>query len=375
MVVRVCRVASVLLLLAIPLIAASTQPPRDLKLLRNHWTPYASPDPATYPAGAKVHTIVKGDTLWDLAKTYYGDPHLWPQIWEKNQYVTDAHWIYPGDSLLIEQEVTPTSTVTTEPEAAAPSPEEPAAPAPESGPKPSPPRALGNTSDIYCFGYLGKVNEVMPNEIAAFEDTDIRYVSGAIAQDIGGSQGDVVFIKGGTATGIQAGQTYVVVKPGKIVHHPRTGAVIGRHYAYTGQVKVLCASEDQATAVITESCTGILVGEKLKPLPQIAIPVARVTAIEAHCETPASKAKGFIVNAKDYSFSLGVGDVVEVNLGQEDFIQPGDFLTVYRENRIPGEPRRVLGQVGILTTEAHTATGRIVQMLGAMTIGDRVEVR
>ena len=25
------------------------------------------------------------------------NPYLWPQIWDQNRYITDAHWIYPGD--------------------------------------------------------------------------------------------------------------------------------------------------------------------------------------------------------------------------------------------------------------------------------------
>ncbi len=54
------------------------------------------------PEGAKVHTVVPGDTFWALAATNLGNPYLWPQIWEKNQYVLDAHWIYPGDPLVLD---------------------------------------------------------------------------------------------------------------------------------------------------------------------------------------------------------------------------------------------------------------------------------
>src|SRR6185295_9462414 len=30
-----------------------------------------------------------------------GNPYLWPQIWDRNRCITDAHWIYPGDALII----------------------------------------------------------------------------------------------------------------------------------------------------------------------------------------------------------------------------------------------------------------------------------
>jgi hypothetical protein len=64
-----------------------------------------------------------------------------------------------------------------------------------------------------------------------------------------------------------------------------------------------------------------------------------------------------------------------VNLGRDDQLQPGDFLTVFRDSPIPGQPRQVLGEIGILTTESRTATGRIVRTRRQMQVGDSVEVR
>ena len=71
----------------------------------------------------------------------------------------------------------------------------------------------------------------------------------------------------------------------------------------------------------------------------------------------------------------GEGNLVQVNLGSDDQIQPGDFMVVYRDSPIAGQPRQILGEIGILTTERRTATGRIVQSRRAMQIGDQVEMR
>ena len=65
-----------------------------------HWTKNTA-YPTQVPEGTAYYIVVRGDTLWDISARYLENPYLWPQIWDQNKYVTDAHWIYPGDPILL----------------------------------------------------------------------------------------------------------------------------------------------------------------------------------------------------------------------------------------------------------------------------------
>lgn len=46
-----------------------------------------------------THTAKRGDTLWEIASSYYGNPYQWPRIWAQNKQIQNPHWIYPGDTI------------------------------------------------------------------------------------------------------------------------------------------------------------------------------------------------------------------------------------------------------------------------------------
>lgn len=383
-----------LFVVALPVLgakASASHPPRELHRVGDHWTAYNPPDPATYPPGSKTYTVKRGDTLWTLAHQLYNNAYLWPQLWEANTWITDSHWIYPGDVLLVENEVAAQAAAGSTPGAAggsnpqtltggigAPPSAQPGGitGATSSGRMGSGPVPLGADADLYCFGYLGPPGEPLPNSVASFEDVELFYDADSKQQQIGGTDGDLLFVDGGTSTGIVAGETYLVVRPSEMVTHPRTKEVIGQHYDFKGQIRIIRADDRKACAIVVTACEPIAVGDKLKPLPQLPIPLARIPELPGFCEPRTGRVNGYIVNAQGgWEEALASGILVEINLGRDDQLQPGDFLTVWRESLNPTQPPQVLGEIGILTTEAHTATGKIVATRYAMRVGDHVEIR
>jgi LysM repeat protein len=52
-------------------------------------------------AADATYVVKKGDTLWDLAFQFLGDPFKWPLIWQLNTYIKNPDLIYPGNILNI----------------------------------------------------------------------------------------------------------------------------------------------------------------------------------------------------------------------------------------------------------------------------------
>jgi nucleoid-associated protein YgaU len=53
-------------------------------------------------AGARVHVVQPGDTLWAIARTHLGDPRKWPKIFAVNRHNIRNPWlIFPGQRIVL----------------------------------------------------------------------------------------------------------------------------------------------------------------------------------------------------------------------------------------------------------------------------------
>jgi hypothetical protein len=351
--------------------AKSTRPPKNLKQVGDHWTPWEPPQ-----ATPDSYTIQKGDTLWDLSGKWLGDPHLWPQVWDQNRYILDSHWIYPGDPLAVpgKPNVVPPEGPKPTAEGQAPAGNEGAETA---GTTPTPAAETGATGsasttpamirladdhDLYCSGWVEPSREPSTLTIVGTELEKTQQATG-----------DVVFVSQGRNQGIAAGAEYLVVRPDHKVVHPATKEKIGTYMQRMGHVRILCAQENTATAMIVGSCEGMQNGDELLPWKEMPSPVLERIPPVDRCMEPSGLAQGYVVDGgADELLSVAGGNVVATDLGDASGVRPGSLLTLFRDN---GDlPRLVLGQAVVLTVDGSTSTAKILHSSREVRRGDRAEV-
>jgi hypothetical protein len=356
---------------AAPIVAQeSTRPPTNLKLVGDHWTPWDPPE-----AGPDAYIIQKGDTLWDLSERWLGDPFLWPQVWDENRYILDSHWIYPGDPLVIPgrptvvpeegpppAEETPPQEQPVDPGYGRQVQEEQPPPAQELPPRLAPLVPIANEGDLYCSGYIDP--EPTTSELV---------IAGRETERVNVAEGDVVYLNHGTDLGIKPGDEFAILRQTDSVNHPATNQALGTFVQRMGRVRVLFAQERRATAVIELSCQDITDGDELVAWAEISAPLRRdMPEFERFNSEPSGGATGQIVLLSPYLNDVGQGNIVYTDLGAASGVQPGDAVTIFRDN---GDlPRINLGQAVILTVEPTTSTAKITLSVKESGLGDRVEV-
>ena len=402
----------------------STAPPKNLKKVGDHWTPYDPPDPESFPPEATLHIIVPGDTLWDLADLVFGNPYLWPQIWNENRYILDSHWIYPGDPLLLPARPTVVGEVVPQGQEGAPpaaqnvpepagTTEEPAeteeeaqvaaeqpAPAPKDPDTAHAARTLPKLElltdeyDLRCSGYIAP-REAKPDYFIANQEDEAK---------MGLTEGDVVYLNRGQSNGhMETGTEYsVVVREGE-VRHPITHKFLGYYYKRLGSVKVLAAQETTSIGSISYACDEIRTGDALVPLMITPIPAKAIPEFNKLTLVAPDKETGYVVHVADNQERASAGQLVDIDMGYDDGLKAGDILTVFlptepfdkfpkvkydytvRNRRFQSRPiwkddndnippAKTIGQVVVIFAEKKTATVKILQSVREIEIGDSVVV-
>ncbi|UCF81445.1 MAG: LysM peptidoglycan-binding domain-containing protein [Acidobacteriota bacterium] len=362
----------------------SDTPPQPVLEVDDHWSPYQVPE---VPKGAEVYIIRPNDTLWDIAETHAGDPYLWPHLWDNNLYITDPHWIYPGDPLFlkpviiltpdamakaIEEAVRVEDMAEVEPKAVEEEEVEVALVEAEKlrtfieverrGPQPA-----ASYDEVYCSYFIRP---------KAAKDYDIRVA--ALEEEAASitSAFKIVYLDKGYEDGVEPGQEYAAFHVDEEVSHPVKKRNLGNAVYRAGRVRVLAVQRRTATAKVVYSCRELVVGDMLAPWEEIPIPLHIERVFEPTAYLPSGKSLGYIVYAKDDIRSAATRSIVSVDLGEAAGLAPGDYLTVYYENPAgPAFQRQAVAELIVLSTQDRTATCKVMRAYREADIGARVEVQ
>ena len=311
------------------------------------------------------YIVKEGDTLWDISKRFYNDPFLWPRLWQQNQYITNPHYISPGDRIrlypyrvLIKTEEVPLPPVE-EKRPLLPPPEEKIPP-----PLPPPPDFIRLVlyPEVRSAGFITEELEGIGRIVAAKENK----------MEL--SEEDEVYINFEHGISVQKGDQFTIFKVGDLIQHPHTGKKIGRKVYILGRATIIATNEGKAyTALITRSFEPIARGDEVVPFfpPQEELAVRKMEF--AHY--------GWVVASKPTKSELADGDIVYIDQGAEHEVQPGNIFDVFRrggeaENpdafRNVKLPDELIARLVVISTQQKTATAVIVHSRRPVYVGDEI---
>ena len=207
--------------------------------------------------GEGIYTIKKGDTLWDISSKFLKDPFLWPKLWQVNPYITNPHWIYPGQPLKLSpleeaKKEEPEKAVEEKPKEAEMKKEEapPVSEVAEAKPEEKPTffleqRAAGFISDLRLKG----IGVIVDNK-------DWKQLMG---------DADIIYVAFRTAEPISVGEKFTVIRDGGYVRHPATQRRIGIRYKVVGNIQIIDQFGNFYSAKVIESFDAILKGDMIHP--------------------------------------------------------------------------------------------------------------
>jgi len=313
-----------------------------------------------------THTVVDGDTLWELAERYYSDPFDWRRIWQANQTrVADPNLILPGQQLVI--------------------------PGPDGAMPPSAPGASGerlaevDVSVEGAAGPAGRSGPITQGRTLFYRDTsqtgavlgsaalDYRVVSRDIALsapwliETGRDPSAIGTLErfAGTNNRSETPRSYDRVRFSFDGPAPPVGANlrtyrvthsiegVGQVVRPTGLLSVTDVDAGVAVAVVTQEYARIGFGDEVGPLPEYG--VEEGVYPEAVMDGPRAMIMGFA----GFNEVQDVGSVAFLDLGAEQGIAIGDEFEYL--NPLAGS-NVVEGRLQVVGVRPGMASARIMEM-------------
>jgi len=255
------------------------------------------------------YVVVPGDTLWGIAAKFLKDPWRWPEMWKLNQdQIKNPHSIYPGDVIVLEraaQQPDPQmgDTVRLLPRVRSEDTSKQAIPS-------IPPRVIEP--------FLSRPLVIEPDGL----DRAPRIISAQADRVFLGS-GDVAYVSG--IKDAKVDSLWQVYRPGKPLVDPGSRTTLGYEAVFLGDSKVTKAG-DPATIRIFAAQQEIGKGDRL-----VAAGPLTLKSYAPHA--PKASIRGRIIGTRGGLGETGPQNVVSLNKGASDGLEPGHVLALLRLGR------------------------------------------
>jgi hypothetical protein len=327
-------------------------------------------------APGEVHTVVGGDTLWDLSQQYLGSPWYWPKVWSYNPEIANPHWIYPGNRVRFFPggEEVPSRVET----GVGPIEEdEPIQAATElSG------EDLVSVSGKISYQPQGATLVTTQAFVTQREVDEAGRIDNASSDAEMLSFPDKVYVRFKRKADAKVGDRYLVFRTVQEIKHPvNRKQKVGYLTELNGTLKVVSVGDKFVTAQIQDSWNPVMRTDLVGPYGE------KVT--DRVAVKPNSKAlKGYIVTALvPYLTFTGEHNLMVVDKGSADGVEVGNVFTILRQEDTVGGtllkpsekdkalPTEAIGQCLVTEVKERASNCLLTASLREIIPGDRAELR
>lgn len=258
------------------------------------------------------YTVVRGDTLWDIAGRFLEQPWLWPRVWERNPQIANPDLIYPGDVIVLEYvDGQPVLRLSRADADTSGLPTVRLSPGIRREPIGGPIQAIP----------LDKITSYLsPNYVVSTEDfSGAPYIMAERFGNTVMSPGDNIFARGEWTPGVY---TYDIIRNGRNLVDPDTGRDMGIEGVKIGEATISKTNGQEAVLQLDRVVEEVRVGDRF---------VASQT--QTLDPTLMPFAPGFDVNAAILTLNSGANvgglyDTLVLNKGSVDGIQVSQLLAI-----------------------------------------------
>jgi hypothetical protein len=316
-------------------------------------------------ASKVIYVVHTGDTLWDIAARYMNSPYYWPKVWERNPFVINPHWIYPGDQLNLypsSEKLSAPAEMSTVKLEQAPAETMKSETIVETAPE----QAKVIYKGVWSMGYLDVGETQAAGSIMSNPDDKALLGSG-----------DLVYVNVGSSLGVKESDLFTIFRVVGDIKHPRPPYhVVGNRIINLGELKISQVKENVADARIINSYQEIQDGDRIAPFTPPLSQEILYTPNQISLD-------GYIIGNKNDTYSMGRDEIIYIDKGAQDGVLRGNIFEVY----LPGEtkldaatgqsvslPDQVIGQLMVVDPRPSTSVTLCIQSVREFTPGDHIRM-